>query len=409
MNKATTKSGLTIDNVPLTATIDEPSKTYIRNGEKATFSINISKSVILDSSKITVTGTGSTGCIIEVTGSGTTYTVTVTGGTGNGAVTLNVATGAFTDNAGNTSVATSKTGLTIDNTEPKEFSITAYDLEPDHSLEVNGETTDEHSGISGYMYSMDNGSTWTELITSPSYVFEGVGIGTYYIKMKAIDNAGNIRETDTLTITTNHMFSDYEMQDNSTHSRTCYICSYTETGSHTLGSWTSLDINSHIRTCTSIGCGYYETASHYKVYGKNNEVYHNLTCGTCDLSVLQGHNFRTVTQRVPVVSNGVIVDYVDLTFRECTLCKYSDDFSISGGSGDNTGTVEGDTGGGMDNICEIRGYHSNCTYTNMNSEQHKGVCGICGYHWYESHNLVGYSTYFKCSKCGYTIPKGNPR
>lgn len=158
-----------------------------------------------------------------------------------------------------------------------------------------------------------------------------------------------------------------------------------------------------LRTCTSIGCGYYETASHSKGYSKNNEAYHNLTCGTCGLSVLQGHNFRTVTQRVPVVNNGVIVDYVDLTFRECTLCRYSDDFSISGGSGDNTGTVEGDTGGGMDNICEIRGYHSNSTYTYVNSKQHKGVCGVCGYHWYEEHDMVrpqGNKVGI-CSKCGY--------
>ena len=59
-----------------------------------------------------------TGSTIEVTGSGTSYVATVTGGTGNGAVTLNVEAGAFTNSVGNQNRLTTKTGLTLDNIAP---------------------------------------------------------------------------------------------------------------------------------------------------------------------------------------------------------------------------------------------------------------------------------------------------
>ena len=116
VNGTSTKAGLTIDNMAPTVTIGSPNKASIKEGQTATFKITTNEITTIDSSKITLTGT--TGSTINVTGSGTTYTVTVTGGTGNGAVTLSVAAGAFTDSAGNTSVATSKTGLTVDNTAP---------------------------------------------------------------------------------------------------------------------------------------------------------------------------------------------------------------------------------------------------------------------------------------------------
>ena len=116
---ATSKAGLTIDNTAPTVTIGNPSKTVIKSGGTATYTITLSETATLDSSKITVTGAGSTGSKVEVTGSGRSYTATVTGGTGNGAVTLKVAARSVLHTvAGNTSVATSKAGLAIDNTAP---------------------------------------------------------------------------------------------------------------------------------------------------------------------------------------------------------------------------------------------------------------------------------------------------
>ena len=113
-----TKAGLTVDNIAPTVTIGNPSKTSIKSGETATYEITVSKEVTLDSSKITLSGTGSTGSTVEITGSGRNYTAIVAGGTGNGEVTLNIDTGAFTDSAGNTNGTSTKTGLTVDNTAP---------------------------------------------------------------------------------------------------------------------------------------------------------------------------------------------------------------------------------------------------------------------------------------------------
>ena len=199
---ATSKDGLTIDNIAPTVTIGNPNKQSIKSGQTATYAITLSETATLDSSKITVTGTGNTACKVEVTGSGTIYTVAVTGGTGSGAVTLNIAAGAFTDSAGNTNNTTTKTGLTIDNTAPLSFNITAKLGSVYNSVIVNGETTDEHSGIAGYKYSSDNGTNWTETTLETSYTFTNLIEGnTYYFKMKAIDNLGNETESNTATIT----------------------------------------------------------------------------------------------------------------------------------------------------------------------------------------------------------------
>ena len=113
-----TKAGLTVDNIVPTVTIGNPSKTSIKSGETSTYEITVSKEVTLNSSKITLSGTGSTGSTVEITGSGRNYTAIVAGGTGNGEVTLNIDTGAFTDSAGNTNGTSTKTGLTVDNTAP---------------------------------------------------------------------------------------------------------------------------------------------------------------------------------------------------------------------------------------------------------------------------------------------------
>jgi len=64
-------------------------------------------------------------------------------------------------------------------------------------------TTDGKSGIKGYKFSKDNGSTWTGVITEGSYTYENLQPGTTYpIKVKAIDNAGNEIETNTTNGTT---------------------------------------------------------------------------------------------------------------------------------------------------------------------------------------------------------------
>ena len=94
----------------------------------------------------------------------------------------------------------------IDRLQPKEFAVNIQG-KTTNSIVVEGNTTDAEStstdgssGIRGYRFSKDNGASWTEEQTSGRYVFTGLNAGTSYpIKVKAIDNAGNERETITIT------------------------------------------------------------------------------------------------------------------------------------------------------------------------------------------------------------------
>ncbi len=59
---------------------------------------------------------------------------------------------------------------------------------------------DGESGIKGYQFSNDNGTSWTETKTSGTYTFNNLSSGTtYQIKVKAIDNAGNEVISQTVT------------------------------------------------------------------------------------------------------------------------------------------------------------------------------------------------------------------
>ena len=94
----------------------------------------------------------------------------------------------------------------IDRLQPKEFVVNIQG-KTTNSIVVEGKTTDAEgtqtdgsSGIRGYRFSKDGGSNWTEEQSSGRYVFTGLNAGTSYeIKIKAIDNAGNERETSTIT------------------------------------------------------------------------------------------------------------------------------------------------------------------------------------------------------------------
>ncbi|MFR8232953.1 MAG: hypothetical protein ACLVA2_00885 [Clostridia bacterium] len=100
----------------------------------------------------------------------------------------------------------------IDRLQPKEFEVNIQG-KTTNSIVVEGNTTDAEatqtdgsSGIRGYRFSKDGGSNWTEEQTSGRYVFTGLNAGTSYeIKIKAIDNAGNERETTVKNETTSQL------------------------------------------------------------------------------------------------------------------------------------------------------------------------------------------------------------
>ena len=88
----------------------------------------------------------------------------------------------------------------IDKLAPNEFTPTATSTTK--SITVKASTTDAaaangsgSSGIAGYRFSKDNGSTWTEYQTSGEYTWDKLPQTTNYtIKVEAKDNAGNVRQ-----------------------------------------------------------------------------------------------------------------------------------------------------------------------------------------------------------------------
>ena len=108
----------------------------------------------------------------------------------------------------------------IDKLSPNTFtpSITTTS----NSITVTGSTTDKpatetdgSSGIKGYYFSKDNGSTWqnNSTLTNNSYTYTGLTQGTEYtIKMKAVDKAGNETITESKTATTVNIASLGDIQ-----------------------------------------------------------------------------------------------------------------------------------------------------------------------------------------------------
>ncbi len=100
----------------------------------------------------------------------------------------------------------------IDRLQPKEFVVNVQG-KTTNSIVVVGNTTDAEStatdgssGIRGYRFSKDGGNSWTEEQASGTYTFNGLNSGTsYQIKIKAIDNAGNERETTVKNETTSQL------------------------------------------------------------------------------------------------------------------------------------------------------------------------------------------------------------
>lgn len=88
----------------------------------------------------------------------------------------------------------------IDKLAPNTFTPTATSTTK--SITVTASTTDAaaangsgSSGIAGYRFSKDNGSTWTAYQTSGTYTWDNLPQTTNYtIKVEAKDNAGNVRQ-----------------------------------------------------------------------------------------------------------------------------------------------------------------------------------------------------------------------
>ena len=67
---------------------------------------------------------------------------------------------------------------------------------------IRDSSTTDKSGVRGYCFSIDDGESWTEEKQENTYTFENLKTGSYYIRMKAIDKAGNHRITEPLNAST---------------------------------------------------------------------------------------------------------------------------------------------------------------------------------------------------------------
>ena len=150
--------------------------------------------------KVTVTWpSGSDTGVKEISKNGGTTWQTVTGETSTFEVSENCTIKARVRNNGENAITASLTITNIDKLAPNTFtpevSVTS------NSITISGRTTDKEatstngsSGIAGYYYSKDGGSSW-QTNTNPlteSYTYTGLSQGTSYpLKMKAVDKAGN--------------------------------------------------------------------------------------------------------------------------------------------------------------------------------------------------------------------------
>ena len=108
------------------------------------------------------------------------------------------------DNAGNTSSTTCSSAYSVDTTNPT-ISITNTSVtENSISVTVNG--SDAHSGISGYRFSSNGGSSYTTVTTSNSsytYTFTGLNSGTSYnIAIQSVDRSGRVSSVETRNVMT---------------------------------------------------------------------------------------------------------------------------------------------------------------------------------------------------------------
>ena len=83
-----------------------------------------------------------------------------------------------------------------DTTPPNSFSISASGVGSSY-FTINGSTTDGQSGMNRYEYYVDGSNKGT------SNYITGVSAGTHSVYVRAYDNAGNYRKSNTISVTTN--------------------------------------------------------------------------------------------------------------------------------------------------------------------------------------------------------------
>ena len=100
----------------------------------------------------------------------------------------------------NTSDEKTYTEIKIDATAPTV--ILAKGTVTTNSITVVASATDNESGISGYEFSIDNGSSWKSIQASNTYTFSGLASGTYNIKVRVHNNVDLSTISGALSVST---------------------------------------------------------------------------------------------------------------------------------------------------------------------------------------------------------------
>ena len=171
-------------------------KTYSSNG------MNVNNTIESEIQSVETVKPSKTTCSIVPSGWATSKTISIAYPSGytneysiDGGSTWNKYSGAITANKNNFSVITrtydglnyfdgvSCTAVQIDTTSPESTSFTY--TATSNSIKVVATGKDSESGIYGYQFSKDDGSTWTSIQTSNTYTFNSLKTGSYKIKVRA--------------------------------------------------------------------------------------------------------------------------------------------------------------------------------------------------------------------------------
>ncbi len=203
---------VSIDNTAPTISVEKPAVgTILQKGETIQLVMTPSEMVTIDESKITVQGV--TDATVQIAQQEEIVTVTITAGEETADITIQIAEGAFTDTAGNKSVAQTITGYSIDNTAPD---IHSFQVTSVTQTTITVKVQAEDRGAAGLA---TKGTYEYHISTSPQFANEDVVIRTdntytfdplqanmtYYIKVLVKDEKGNVATSEVLTTSTDSL------------------------------------------------------------------------------------------------------------------------------------------------------------------------------------------------------------
>ncbi|MBI2947256.1 MAG: hypothetical protein HYY23_06390, partial [Verrucomicrobia bacterium] len=199
-----------VDNTPPSVTISAPSSTFTRTGSvtyTATYADDNFLASTLTAANITLNKTGTANGTMAVSGSGPTRTVTISGIIGDGTLSISIASGTATDQAGNLAAAAGPSAsFTVDNMAPAvtisspstnitasgsvRFTVSYTDANLQSSTLTAGQVTLNKTGTANGTLGV-SGSGATRTVTISGITGDG-SLGISIAPGTASDRAGNL-------------------------------------------------------------------------------------------------------------------------------------------------------------------------------------------------------------------------